>query len=160
LKIRLDECLSYRVAMAVTSLTANRPGFEVSYVRQDNGPATKDPSWLLKFAAEDGTAVVSGDYNILQNWPDLIAYRESGLIGFFPPSGFRELKGHGRAALLIRWWPAIIEKMKVSPRGVTWRWPMTWTPDPTRFTELKDPRFGKSGNILSIAEAKVHQGRS
>lgn len=157
MKIRIDECVSSRVAGAVMSLTANRPGFDVSYVRQVHAPRTSDPTWIGVFAADDGTAIVSGDYNILQNWPDLIVYRESGLIGFFPPTAYRSLKGYGRAAFWIRWWPAIIEKIKESSRGDTWRLPMRWTPDITMFEPLKDPRFGEDGNILSIAEAKVRR---
>jgi len=61
---------------------------------------------------------LSGDPNILQHWPNLIAYIESGCIGFFPPSSFGELKGFGQASLLIRWWPAIIDKDETVP---TWR---------------------------------------
>jgi hypothetical protein len=159
LKIRLDECISHRVANAVTAVTANRKGFEVSHVRHEHGPGTSDPDWIAKFAAVDGTAIVSGDYNILKNWPDLIAYKESRLVGFFPPPAFRELSGYGRAALILRWWPTVIEKIKTSVPGDTWRWPMLWTPDITKFEELKDPRFGKDGKVLPITKAKVHRHR-
>lgn len=137
MKIRFDECISHRIAGAVTAITANRQGFEVSHVRSDQLPGTSDPDWLRQFAADDGTAIISGDYEILQNWPDLIAYRESRLIGFFPPPAFKRLKAYGRAALLIRWWPAIIEKIKISDPGDTWRLPMNWTPDPTKFESIK-----------------------
>jgi len=141
LKIRLDESVSQRVALAVIAITSNRSGYEVSWVRQHHGPQTADPTWIQTFAAEDGTAIVSGDPNILQNWPDLIAYTASGLISFFPPTAYQNLKGYGRAALLVRWWPAIIEKIKCSERGDRWRIPMTWTPDVTKFEAIKDPRI-------------------
>jgi PIN like domain len=81
LKIRLDECIPNRVALAVVQVVGNRAGYEVSFVRH-GGP---DPIWLETFAKDGGTAIVSGDYDILQHWPNLIAYTESGLISFFPP---------------------------------------------------------------------------
>jgi hypothetical protein len=137
LKIRLDECISNRVALAVIQLTANREGYEVSFVLR-GGP---DPNWIKAFAEEGGTAIVSGDHNILQHWPNLIAYTESGLISFFPPKAYEHLKLYARAAFIIRWWPAIVEKIKISNRGDRWRLPMQWTEiDHTKMQPLKDPR--------------------
>jgi hypothetical protein len=82
LKIKLDECISNRVALAVMQVTANREGYEVSFVRHGHGVA--DPDWIRAFAAAGGTAIVSGDHDILQHWPNLIAYTESGLVFVFP----------------------------------------------------------------------------
>ncbi|MGY6531835.1 PIN-like domain-containing protein [Glycocaulis sp.] len=141
MKIRLDENLSFRVAAAIRGFTANRAGFEVSHVRDDNPPGTSDPIWLKKFSDEGGSVVISGDPNILRNWTNLIAYRETGLIAFFPPTRWDQLKAFGQAALLMRWWPAIIEKAKASNRGDCWRIPMGWTPEISKFQALQDPRF-------------------
>jgi len=152
LKIRFDENISSRLAHALIALTANRSGYEVSWVRQVHERATKDPSWIRAFAAEDGTAIVSGDHAILQHWPDLIAYTESGLISFFPPPAFNGLTRYGRAALFIRWWPAIIEKIKQSKSGDRWRIPMTWTPDVSKFEAIKDPRID---NATQAAERGI-----
>jgi PIN like domain len=140
LKIRLDENIANRIARAVMEITQNRPGYEVSFVRHGDG--STDPDWIQKFAAEDGTAIVSGDYNILQHWPNLIAYTESGLISFFPPPPFQHLGAYSRAAFILRWWPAIIEKTKVSERGDRWRLPMQWGEvNHTKLEPIKDPRF-------------------
>ena len=77
MKIRLDENLSHRVAVAVMAIVTNRPGYEVSYVRQDHREGTTDPDWLRAFAEKDGTAIVSGDHRILQHWPNLVAYKQT-----------------------------------------------------------------------------------
>jgi len=139
LKIRLDECIANQIARAIIEITANRAGYEVSYV--DHGDGSIDPDWIRKFAADDGTAIVSGDHDILQHWPNLIAYTESGLISFFPPKAYVHLKAYGRAAFWVRWWPAIIEKIKVSNKGDRWRLPMQWTDiDHTKMESLRDPR--------------------
>lgn len=140
MKIRFDECISNRVALAITELTANREGYEVSYVRHGDGAA--DPNWIDAFAKQDGTAIVSGDHDILQHWPNLVAYTESGLISFFLPKAFERLNGFGRAAFLIRWWPAIVEKIKLCEKGDRWRLPIGWTQiDHTKLEALRDPRI-------------------
>ena len=147
MKIRLDECIANRVALAVMAITANREGYEVSYIR--HGDASPDPDWIRGFAEQGGTAIVSGDHNILQHWPNLVAYTESGLVSFFPPSEYEHLKGYGRAAFIIRWWPAIIEKIKLSKLGDRWRLPMIWhATDHSKMKPIKDPRVdGESENI-------------
>ncbi|KRR11299.1 hypothetical protein CQ12_05600 [Bradyrhizobium jicamae] len=162
MKIRLDENLSYRVAKALRAFLADRSGLEVTWVRDFHPPGTDDPSWLKAFAAEGGNAILSGDARILQHWPNLIAYMESGLISFFPPSSFDDLKGFGQASLLLRWWPVIVEKTKLSQAGDCWRIPMTWTPDITRLERLRDPRLGTKELKEShdIATATVHTFRA
>lgn len=111
------------------AITANREGFEVSHVLDVHDKGIDDVDWITRFSDEGGTAIISGDNNILKNWPNLIAYKESGLIGFFPPPKFSGLTGYAKAALLIRWWPVIVEKIKLSSLGDTWRVPMYWTPN-------------------------------
>lgn len=140
LKIRLDENVANRVARAVMIITENRAGYEVSYVKHGDGGI--DPDWIKKFADEGGTAIVSGDHKILQHWPNLIAYTESGLMSFFPPYEFKALGGFAKAAFYIRWWPAIVEKIKISSPGDRWRLPMIWTAtEHTRMVAIKDPRI-------------------
>ena len=121
------------------AITDRREGYEVSYVRHGDGSI--DPDWIKKFSQEGGTAIVSGDYRILQHWPNLVAYTESGLISFFPPQEFKVLKGYAKAAFYLRWWPAIVTKIKVSKRGDRWRLPMIWaSTDHMKMEAIKDPR--------------------
>lgn len=140
MKIRLDENLSFRIGNALLAFMANREGFEVSH-NAHVAAGVKDPAWLSDFAAHDGDMIISGDWRILQHWPDLVAYTESGLVSFFPPSQFGQMVGYGRASFILRWWPAMIEKFKLSERGDRWRLPMQWTPDHTRMTKIEDPRI-------------------
>ena len=151
MRIRLDENLSPRVATAVQAIAGNRSGFDVSHNR-DGYAGVADPLWLKSFASADGDVVVSGDANILQNWPDLIAYHESGLVAFFPSPAFQRFKGYARAAFILRWWPAIIEKAKESEAGDCWRLPMQWTPDLRSFQRLKDPRLANNETLIEASE--------
>lgn len=151
MKIRLDENLSPRVAEAICCIVGNRKGFEVTHNR-DAAHGEPDPLWLKKFAAEDGDVVISGDHNILQNWPDLIAYHQSGLIAFFPPPAFGKMKGYARAAFILRWWPSIVDKAKLSARGDCWRMPMQWTAGPTLFQLLEDPRLRSDERLIEAKQ--------
>jgi PIN like domain len=156
LKIRLDECIANRVALAVIAITDNREGYEVSFIR--HGEGSPDPDWIRKFALDGGTAIVSGDHNILQHWPNLVAYTESGLISFFPPSEYEHLRGFARAAFIIRWWPAIIEKVKRSARGDRWRLPMVWhSTDHTKMKPIKDPRIDYSDDSVATTELRQNE---
>jgi hypothetical protein len=48
---------------------------------------------------------------------------------------------YGQAALILRWWPAIIEKIKICQRGERWRLPIQWTDiSHDKLEPLKDPR--------------------
>lgn len=129
------------MARAIVAALPNRDGYEVSYYGDEHPPGTKDPDWLRQFAEEGGTAIVSGDFNILRNWPDLVAYTETGLISFFPPAAFERLNRFGKVAFIVRCWPAIIEQIKLSNVGDRWRLPMKWDhPSHTQFQFLEDPR--------------------
>jgi hypothetical protein len=155
----LDENLSPRIANALVALVGNRPGYEVGYVRQDHGRGTDDPSWLAAFAAQDGTAIVSGDHKILLHWPNLVAYKATDLISFFPPSEFDRINGFGKAAFLIRWWPVIVEKIKLSQQGDRWRLKYKWTNMHNGDMELlKDPRVDDvKTKCDEVSGAKVYQ---
>jgi len=134
-------------------ITQNRPGYEVSYIRHGDG--SLDPDWIKRFSDEGGTAIVSGDHNILQHWPNLIAYTESGLISFFPPSEYEHLKGFARAGFIIRWWPAIVEKIKVSKPGDRWRLPMIWAnADHNKMISIKDPRVDTDKRDIDTTQFK------
>jgi hypothetical protein len=162
LKVRLDENLSYRVAGAIRAIVSGRTGLTVDWVRDHHPPSTTDPSWIFKFAQEGGNAIVSGDPNILQNWPDLVAYMESGLVSFFPPPRFNDLKGYSQAALILRWWPCVVEKIKVSAPGDAWRIPLSWTADITAFVKLEDRRLSTAEKRQQLgirAVGTVHQFR-
>ena len=161
MKIRLDQNLSFRVARAIVAALPDRAGYEVSYVGDVHPPGTHDPDWLRQFADEGGTAIVSGDFSMLRNWPDLVAYTETGLISFFPPPSFERLNRFGKVAFIVRWWPAIIEQIKISKPGDRWRLPMKWeNPSHTELHLLKDPRVkgrqieDSGANVVKIADKR------
>ncbi len=165
MKIRLDNNLSPRVCEAVAAALPNRDGYEVSHYGTTHPPGTSDPDWLRAFAADGGTAIVSGDARILQNWPDLVAYTETGLISFFPPHPFEKLDRFGKVAYIVRWWPAIIEKIKIGQPGDRWRLPFNWERQHTSMQLLVDPRVkGRKvdstlpSNVVKISKKRATDG--
>lgn len=165
MKIRLDNNLSYRVRDALVAALPNRDGYEVSHYGTSHAPATSDPDWLRAFASEDGTAIVSGDARILHNWPDLVAFTETGLISFFPPHPFEQLDRFGKVAFIVRWWPAIIEKIKLSQPGDRWRLPFKWDRQHADMRMLEDPRVkGRKvealpANVVAIKDKRSKDGK-
>jgi PIN like domain len=140
-KVKFDENVSTRIVQAIRVLESDRD-IEIGSVLEDYGHGIADPEWMFRFRDEGGTAMISGDHNILRDPVNIAAYSASGLTSIWPPSGFPELKRFGQAAFLVRWWPLIKEKIASSPVGSRWRIPLGWTPGIEKFIELRDPRLG------------------
>ncbi|WP_146619881.1 hypothetical protein [Acuticoccus sediminis] len=160
MKIRFDENMSPRIVAALRAYLSSRGGFELSHVREFSPPATGDPTWLKQFSDDDGHAIISGDSRILQNWPDLIAYAESGLVSYWPPKKSGGWNGYSKAALWIQWWPVIYEHMKDAPRGSMWRLPNSFVPNRDALTPLKDPRLDtdqKKDGLGITTQPKLHE---
>ena len=133
----LDENLSYRLARAL-KVVAHTSKYEIFHVRQKNPASTTDPDWLRKFAADGGTAIVSGDPKILHKPHELLAIMETGLISFFVPKKWDDLSRFGRAALVILWWPKIIVQTKNGKPSESWRIPIRFNPN-VGFKKLERP---------------------
>jgi PIN like domain len=141
-KVKFEENISTRIVGAIRVLESDRD-VEIGSVREDYGQGRADPEWMFRLRDEGGTAMISGDHNILQDPVNLAAYTASGLISIWPPPGFPELRRFGQAAFLVRWWPAIKAKIVASPAGSRWRIPLAWTPGIEKFVELRDPRINR-----------------
>lgn len=139
MKIKFDENMSPRLVDAILALETDK-NIELGSVQRDYHEGIADPDWMFRFRDEGGVAMVSGDHAILQNPINLKAYTESGLISFWPPPGWPDLKRWGQSSLLIRWWPVIKLKIAPSATGDRWRIPLTWTASQDGLKALRDPR--------------------
>jgi PIN like domain len=138
-KIKFDENISIRLVDAIRRLEIDA-SIKLGSVLEDYGQGVADSQWMFQFKDEGGLAMISGDHNILQKPVNLVAYTESGLISIWPPHGWPELKRWGQAALLLRWWPVIKQKIVASSPGDRWRIPMQWTPSIEACKPIHDPR--------------------
>lgn len=140
MKIKFDENISPHIVQAIRCLETDK-NILVESVLEDYGAGTSDPDWMFRFKDEGGLGMISGDHKILQDPANLVAYTESGLISIWPDSSWQPLKRFGQAALLARWWPCIKQRIASSSRGQRWRLPTLWTPEVSKFKELRDPRL-------------------
>ncbi|MCZ7862860.1 hypothetical protein O9X98_15910 [Agrobacterium salinitolerans] len=139
MKIKFDENISPHIVNAIRCLETDK-SIIIQSVLEDYGAGVSDPDWMFKFRDEGGIGMISGDHRILQDPVNLVAYSESGLVSIWPDAGWPVLKRFGQASLLARWWPCIKERISTSQTGQRWRIPMQWTPEVSKFKELRDPR--------------------
>lgn len=139
MKVIIDENISPKIIRALRELNKD-PSISIESVREGYGSGILDPDWMFRFKEDGGAAMVSGDENILRKSVNLTAYIESGLISVWPPSKWSDLKFWGQAALLVRWWPAICNRIKSAESGDRYRIPLSWTPSLENLKPMNDPR--------------------
>jgi hypothetical protein len=86
---------------------------------------------------------LAGFGGLYRNWTNL----------FFPTKPFEQLDRFGKVAFWVRWWPAVLEKIKLSKKGDRWRVPMGWTPSHITMQLLSDPRI--QGRTVTEERAKA-----
>jgi hypothetical protein len=116
LKIRADEHVSFRIVQAV-QLLCLRPGWELSHVRDEHAARTADETWLPKFAADGGRAILTADANILKRPHQLVALEKTGLISIVLSKHWQHAKRHEQAAHIIYWWPRIQHAIEGAAAG-------------------------------------------
>lgn len=130
LKVALDEHVPNDVARALRALSGSDRLLRVSIVsaRQYAVPsAASDVPWLRRFAARGGNVVVSGDYRMRSRLHEQQALCEAGFIVFFMARAWNQMRCHEKCAMLIRWWPHILEKAQASRPGQFFELRHVWT---------------------------------
>lgn len=122
MKIRADEHVAPKILRAITELVPNEE-HELSHVRDDNAARTADETWVPRFAAEGGTAILSADRHMLARPHQQAAILASGLICILLPAKWSQSRRHEQAALLLWWWPRITATIARSERCQCWRVP-------------------------------------
>ncbi|HMK88936.1 MAG TPA: hypothetical protein VK446_04790 [Methylocystis sp.] len=122
MKIRADEHISPKLIRAVQSIALS-VGWELTHVRDFNSARTADETWIPRFVAEGGQAILSADRKIMARPHQLNALIDGRLIGVFLPSKWAEARGHAQAAHLLWWWPRIEAAISSSKVGQCWRVP-------------------------------------
>lgn len=124
--VRADENVSHKIVQAVRLLCLN-PKWTLSHVRDDHGARTPDETWLPKFAAEGGRAILSGDAKMLKRPHQLVAVRETGLVCIVLSKAWTQAKRHEQAANIIYWWPRIEAVIETSKPGDCWPVPFEFS---------------------------------
>jgi hypothetical protein len=119
LKIRADEHVSPKIVQAIRLLCL-KSQWEFSHVLEKHATRTADETWLPQFATEGGTAILTGDANILKRPHQLIAIRDTGLVSVVLSWQWTQAKRHEQAANIIYWWPKIQTAIESSVSGDCW----------------------------------------
>lgn len=129
--IRLDECVSHRIADAAERIGIPQTvKFESPERRGEKG--LKDVPWMLRFAkrgkAVDRRVVFSSDGQMKFNEVERAAAETAGLIVFYAPrfDFWRHLHSQGQAAYFIRWLGKIVETAETAQPGQQFQLPSTF----------------------------------
>lgn len=122
-----DEHIPSRLAKAIAAL-ADGDGYGVHHLREIFPAATKDVDWIADIGARGGWFFLSEDRRIRTRPAERIALQQAGLSGFFFAKGWNQEGLWGRAALLVRWWPQIIETANTANAGDFFEVPFSHKP--------------------------------
>ena len=116
MKIGFDEHVSPRLIDALGII--QKPG-AATFVdfRKSYGELKGDAGLVRLFAADGGHTMLSGDTNMPNVLPTVVAIQEAGLRAVFLPPAWCKAKRHPQTAFLIRWWPDILKLAAESEAG-------------------------------------------
>lgn len=146
MKIALDENIATAVVKMLSGLAKADDSQRITVVSAKKyRPIDErgDENWVRRFARARGNIVVTGDANIRKNLHEQAAFFQAGMITFFFDAAWNQLPLHNKAAMLMTWWPAIIEKAKVSKPGDSWEMPSNWTIKEMRFVRPPEEAIAK-----------------
>lgn len=129
MKIAFDEHIPIQLADACKALDGEDRLLRVEIVsaREFAVPkAESDVPWLQEFAASGGRVVISGDAKMRGKLHEQKALLEAGFVVFFWDRRWNAENGYVKAAMLMRWWPYILEVAENANRGQFFEIPFSW----------------------------------
>lgn len=156
MKIALDEHIGAAIVEALLALSGEDKMLRAELVsaRKYSGSikATSDVPWVERFKRDGGNVIVSGDARMRSKLHEQKALSDAGFIVFFPARAWNNLKVYNKTAMLIRWWPFILEKARSSAKGRFYEIPISWSA--AAFREVTPPIRKKPGRKRSSNEDK------
>lgn len=140
MKIAFDEHVPIQLAKAFKELDGENQILRVDIVSaiEFSVPnAQSDVPWLQKFSASGGRAVISGDAKMRGKLHEQLALTKAGFIVFFWERKWNQQNGYNKSAMMMRWWPYILEKLKTARKGQFFEIPYSWTA--TEMREVTPP---------------------
>lgn len=126
MKIAIDENIPIAIVKMLTSLARENDSAKhivVDAKRYRPIAERGDENWIRRFARARGHVVVTADTRIRANLHEQAAFYRAGMITFFFDAKWHRLPLNQRAAVLMLWWPLILEKAQESQPGDSWEIP-------------------------------------
>lgn len=130
MKVAFDEHIPNDVAKALKALSGDERLLRVTvYSARKYAPpkAQSDVPWLQRFARAGGKVIISGDAKMRGKLHEQRALSDAGFIVFFLARQWNQMRCHEKCAMIIRWWPHILEKMRSASPGEFFELPHSWT---------------------------------
>jgi PIN like domain len=152
LKIAFDEHIPPAVARVFLALAAERQlrratGNFTIHSARDYAPKPtdldyvkgSDVPWVTRFARDGVKVIISGDVNMRRLPHEKLALYQNNFIVFFFETQWNEWLFFRKSALLLFWWPKIVDKIRTGKPRTFWIIPCDWKID----GELKDASLGQ-----------------
>lgn len=120
--MRADEHVSPKIIQVLRIISLGS-GWELTGVREFHGARTADQTWVPRFAAEGGHAIITADANMLKRPHLIAAVQQPGVSGLILPSAWAQARRHIQASSLIYYWPQIEAAFGNAQPGEFWRLP-------------------------------------
>ena len=95
------------------------------YVHSDD--KGDDQHWIRRYSRDGGSFVLSGDKKMRGRPHELKALVDEKMIVFFFSPVWNKKNGYVKSAMLLNWWPKIVEVAQSAPSGSLWPIPFQWT---------------------------------
>jgi hypothetical protein len=128
-KIAFDENIPRGMVRVFQTLSAESHVLGVTVVSaSDFKPPGEagDEHWVRRFAADGGRMLISGDERMRTVPQERAALSTHRIITFFFDSRWNKSNGFVKCAMLLNWWPRIIEIAASSRPGQCWQIPFQW----------------------------------
>jgi hypothetical protein len=140
LKIAFDEHIPFSIAKAFKELDGEDQILRVEIVSARDfaiPKAKSDVPWLESFALSGGNAVISGDAKMRGKLHEQQALKKAGFIVFFWSRKWNHENAYIKSAMMMRWWPYILDKLQTARKGQFFEIPHSWTA--TEMREVTPP---------------------
>jgi len=128
--VAFDENIPLPLARALKELDGEDKLLRVEIVSARdyaNPPASSDVPWLEQFARAGGQVIISGDCRMRSKLHERDALSKAGFIVFFFENRWNEANGFVKSAMLLRWWPFILERMRSAKPGQFFEIPFSYS---------------------------------
>lgn len=91
--------------------------------RDDKG---EDQHWVRRFSKDGGTLIISGDKRMRGRPHERRALVDENMIVFFFSPAWSQKNSFVKSAMLLNWWPKILETASSAANPSLWRVPFQW----------------------------------
>ena len=119
----------------------------------DDFAGNSDVPWMERFAADGGTAIISGNTAMMSVPHELLAIQRLNLVAIFFQERWNNWDFFEKTSLILWHWKSIIATIKAAKPATLYRIPSNWT-QKEKLTRIVGPR----GELLLAGEQAPNRG--